>query len=121
MKLRFTKTEHLRHPAEFRRVYDRRCSVSAEWLTVYGCPNDLGNARVGFSVSRKIGNAVKRNHFRRLYREAFRLTREHLPTGLDFVLIPRNAREPELEKLKETLIILTKELARRLLRGKQSI
>src|SRR5437588_121767 len=93
---RFLKAEHLRRPADFRRVYDRRCSVRAEWLTVYGCANDLDHARVGFSVGRKIGNAVSRNRLRRLYREAFRLVRERLPRGIDFVLIPRTASEPTL-------------------------
>src|SRR5437879_1605414 len=110
----FRKNEHLRRPADFRRVYERRCSARADCLTVYGCLNDLEHARVGFSVVRKVDKAVLSNRLRRLYREVFRLTRERLPKGIDFVLIPRNSSEPRLEDLKETLVTLTAELARRL-------
>ena len=55
-----------------------------------------------------------RNRFRRLYREAFRLTRHEMPTGLDLVLIPRGQEEPALEELKKSLPELVRKLARRL-------
>jgi ribonuclease P protein component len=117
---RFRKAEHLRRPVEFRRVYDRRCSVRSALLTLYACPNDLELARIGFSVSRKVGKAVLRNRLRRLYREAFRLVRCRLPKGIDLVIIPRTDREPGLEELKETLVSSAAELARRLASGKRS-
>ena len=116
----FPKTFRLLRRAEFRRVYERRCSARSELLTLYACPNGLDHARVGFSVSRKVGKAVLRNRLRRLYREAFRLARDRLPKGLDFVIIPRTDREPRLEDLKETLVASAAELARRLTRGKPS-
>ena len=115
----FNKAEHLRRPADFRRVYDRHCSLRAELVTLYGCLNDLNRARVGFSVSRKVGKAVLRIRIWRLYREAFRLVRERLPKGLDLVLIPRTAKVPDLDSLTETLVALTLELARRLASGKK--
>ncbi len=112
----FPKEFHLRRPADFRRVYDRRCSVSDSRLIVYGLANDLAHCRVGFSVSRKIGKAVARNRLRRLYREAFRLTRSELPTGIDLVFLPRSAAEPTLEELKTSLQQLLPMLAKKLLR-----
>src|ERR1700693_2379995 len=93
---RFRKQDRLARPAEFRRVFDRRCSVSNAWLIVYGVPNDLDRCRLGLSVSRKVGPAVHRNRLRRLYREAFRLSRAAMPAGLDLVLIPRSIVEPRL-------------------------
>src|SRR5947208_12709893 len=100
---RFRKHEHLRRPDEFRRVYDRRRSVSDDWLIVYACENGLAHARLGLSVSRKVGGAVQRNRLRRLYREAFRLSKPELPGGVDLVLIPRRPEAPALAVLRETL------------------
>ena len=112
---KFQKHEHLRRPEEFQRVYDRRRSASDEWLIVYACENDLGHLRVGFSVSKKVvGDAVDRNRMRRLYREAFRLTRHEIQTGLDLVLIPKRAEEPPLEALKGSLVKLVRQVAKRM-------
>ncbi|HZU38366.1 MAG TPA: ribonuclease P protein component [Gemmataceae bacterium] len=109
----FHPSEHLRRPVDFRRVYDRRRSASDGWLLVYGCENDLPHLRIGFSVSRKVGPAVVRNRLRRLYREAFRLTRHTMPTGLDLVLIPRSAA-PTLADLKQSLPRLVGQVIRKL-------
>src|SRR6266516_5373760 len=110
----FRPAEHLRRPADFRRVYERRRSVSDSWLIVYACENGLPHLRLGLSVSRKVGQATHRNRLRRLYREAFRLTRHEMPTGLDLVLIPRRAEEPPLAELKQSLPRLVVQLARKL-------
>jgi ribonuclease P protein component len=114
--LTFRKQEHLRSPSEFKRVYDRKCSVSNPWLIVYGCPNELARLRIGLSVSRKVGNAVARNRFKRLYREAFRLIRAELPVGFDLVLLPRSSREPTLIDVQTSLRELVPTLVRRLSR-----
>jgi ribonuclease P protein component len=113
---RFRPAEHLRLPSDFRRVYERRRSVSDNLLIVYACENNLPHLRLGLSVSRKVGQATQRNRLRRLYREAFRLTRHEMPVGLDLVLIPRNAKEPALEDLKQSLPRLVGQLARKLSR-----
>jgi ribonuclease P protein component len=112
----FRPHEHLRRPADFRRTYDRRRSVSDDWLIVYGCENGLPHLRLGLSVSRKFGGAVQRNRLRRLYREAFRLTKPHAAAGLDLVLIPRRAETPSLEMLRHILPKLIASLARKLKR-----
>lgn len=110
----FRPAEHLRRPADFKRVYDRRRSVSDSWLIVYACENELPYLRLGLSVSRKNGNAVHRNRMRRLYREAFRLARSQLPTGLDLVLIPRRPEIPSLQTLLQILPKLVRQAARKI-------
>jgi ribonuclease P protein component len=120
--LGFRKHEHLRRNADFRRVYERRRSVSDSKMIVYACENGLPHSRLGMSVSRKFGPATRRNRLRRLYREAFRLTRHELPVGLDLILIPRAAEVPPLGELKCSLPALVKQVARKIAReaGKTS-
>jgi ribonuclease P protein component len=114
---RFRPHEHLRRPDDFRRVFERRRSASDSWLIVYVCENGLPHLRLGLSVSRKVaGQATHRNRLRRLYREAFRLTRHLLPTGLDLVLIPRGPEAPPLAELKQSLPRLVGQAARKLAR-----
>jgi ribonuclease P protein component len=110
----FSPQEHLRRPADFRRVYNRRRSASDEVLIVYGCENGLPYLRLGLSVSRKVGTATRRNHLRRLYREAFRLTRHEMPPGLDLVVIPRTSAEPTLEQVRLSLRRLVNQIGQRL-------
>src|SRR5581483_10853280 len=111
MPFGFGAHEHLRRPQDFRRVFERRRSAADSRLIVYGCENGLSHLRLGLSVSRKVGSAVRRNRLRRLYREAFRLTRDELPTGLDLVLVPRDAEAPTLEELKRSLPRLVRQVA----------
>lgn len=113
---RFRPHEHLRRPADFRRVYARRRSASDDFLIVYACENGLPYCRLGLSVSRKVGAAHERNRLKRLYREAFRLTRVALPAGLDLVLLPRGSGKVTLAALKESLPALVRQAARRLTR-----
>ena len=54
--------------------------------------HDQGPVRVGFTVTKKIGNAVIRNRTRRRLKEAARLVLADCPaTGTDLVLIGREA------------------------------
>jgi ribonuclease P protein component len=114
--LTFRPHEHLRRPSDFRRVYERRRSAGDKWLVVYACENGLTHLRLGLSVSRKVGKATRRNRLRRLYREAFRLTRHEMPGGLDLVLVPRGSMEPPLGELKQSLPRLVGQIARKLAR-----
>ncbi len=111
---RFLPAYHVRRGADFQRAYRRRCTASDGRLLVFGCPNGLAYPRLGLSVSRKVGKAVVRNRWKRLLREAFRLSRQQLPVGIDLVVIPRRGAEPGLTELLDSLPRLAGRVARRL-------
>ena len=114
MKLTFPQSHRMKTPAEFERCYARKRSASDGVLVVYACENDLPHPRLGCSVSKKVGGAVVRNRYKRLFREAFRLAQHELPPGVDFVLIPRGGAEPTQEAVKQALVKLAKQAARKL-------
>ena len=91
---RFLQHYRIRRGADFRRAYQRRVSAADACMVVFGCTNGLPYARLGISASRRLGGAVVRNRWKRLLREAFRLSRASLPEGIDLVVIPRPEAEP---------------------------
>ena len=111
----FLPEHHIRRGADFDRAYHRRTSASDRYLLVFGCQNGLNHTRLGLSFSRKVGGAIVRNRWKRLIREAFRLSRSDLPKGVDLVVIPRRGGvEPDLANLRPSLCRLAKRVASKL-------
>jgi ribonuclease P protein component len=114
MDQRFLPHYRIRRAGDFQRAYRRRSSAADQCIIVFGHPNGLPHPRLGLSVSRKVGGAVVRNRWKRLLREAFRLTRPQLPAGIDLIVIPRAATEPTLASLMESLVRLAGRVARKM-------
>ncbi|MFO0911562.1 MAG: ribonuclease P protein component [Pirellulales bacterium] len=91
---RFPPSCRLRHQRDFDRVFHARCSVGQDDLVVYAAANQTDTSRLGLSVSRRVGNAVRRNKWKRWLREAFRRQRPELPAGFDFVIVVRARSKP---------------------------
>ena len=98
----FPKACRLLRPSEFDRVYRFRRSAAEGALVLYACPRPASSAdgappllaRLGLSVSRRIGNAVVRNAWKRRLREAFRVARRKIPAGHDYLVVVRSGAPP---------------------------
>ncbi|HTN12733.1 MAG TPA: ribonuclease P protein component [Acetobacteraceae bacterium] len=83
----------LKRRAEFLRVASKGRRAPVHGLVLQALPrDDRGPARLGFTVTKKVGNAVVRNRTRRRLKEAARLLLRDAPVhGVDLVLIGRAA------------------------------
>lgn len=74
--------------------------------------DDLGEPRIGFTVTRKLGNAVLRNRIKRRLREAVRVASGlDLRRGHDYVFIGRAATlVQKFEDLKDDIVVATQRL-----------
>lgn len=94
----FQRRHRLTHRREFEAVFDAKARASVAGITIFTKPNDLGHARLGLSIGRRVGSAVVRSRVKRLIREAFRLTRAELPGSYDLVVSVRSAEGLTLER-----------------------
>jgi ribonuclease P protein component len=84
--------ERLKRRVDFRAAAGAMRAPAAAFLVQARCRAECGAPRVGFTVSRQVGNAVERNRVRRRLREMVRLAgAQTLQAGHDYVLVGRRA------------------------------
>ena len=111
---RLRRRERLRHQTDFDRVYGSNAYSADAVLVVKGCENECAAPRLGLSISRKFGNAVVRNRWKRLIRSAFRLTKHEFASGVDLVIRPRRGAVPVFANIEASLPRLVRRVVRRL-------
>ncbi len=80
-------------------------------FSVHALPNSVGRPRLGLSVSKKVGVAVKRNAVRRKLREIFRSAAPHLQGGVDVIVSARAAAaDANFEDLNEEFLAVMRKL-----------
>ena len=77
--------------ADFDRVYRSGRSHASRVFVLHAFPRgDNEPARLGLSVSRKVGGAVDRNKVKRLVKEAFATVTGDINPGTDIVVVARS-------------------------------
>ncbi len=91
----FPRQARLRRERDFRQVYRGGRRLREFPLRMYALKRAEGQSRLGLAVSRKVGNAVVRNRWKRAIREVFRLNRHRLASPYDLVASVNWEARPE--------------------------
>jgi ribonuclease P protein component len=85
----FPKQARLRKRSEFLSLSRRGKKIYAPHFLIIIKPNERREARLGVTVSSKVGNAVVRNRVKRFLRECFRRYRHQIVPSSDVLIIAR--------------------------------
>ena len=92
----------LRKRKDFARIYRRGKSFAARSVAMNYLMVRSDELLIGFSASKKVGNAVTRNHVKRLMRESVRANLNNVPRGYRLIFNARvrsqNASYAEISK-----------------------
>ncbi len=89
----FGKEKRLLKRAEFSNCYNNGNKFHSRYFLAFIVRHDFSEnalqTKVGFAVTKKIGNAVIRNRMKRLLREFCRLNQHLLPQNASIVITPK--------------------------------
>jgi ribonuclease P protein component len=87
----FPKNARILRSSDFRKVYDAGVRISGPYFAAFCLRVDREDVgpRLGFTVARAFGRAVKRNRAKRRIREALRRRLSEIAPHWDIVLNPR--------------------------------
>ncbi len=113
-RYRFRRAQRLSGRRAFEAVYQANVRKTSGPLVVLALANALGHDRLGLSVSRRVGGAVRRNRIKRLLREAFRLMQHDWRDGYDLVVVVRPHDDHSLAEYQRLLFTAVRSLRKRL-------
>ena len=76
---------------DFKRIIDLNNCYKNNFLLIHYGSNNLDYYRFGISVSKKIGNAVNRNYYKRIIRNIVDNHKKLYSKGKDYIIILRKA------------------------------
>jgi ribonuclease P protein component len=113
-KFSFKKEDKILKRKEFLQL--QRCGKKIQdrnFLVIYS-DGRFEKKRIGITVSKKIGNAVKRNKIKRLIREHFRINRDKIADFVDInVIAKKKAGEISADMVLKSLDGVFKKIPRR--------
>lgn len=91
---RLRPTERLHHAREFTSVFRRGRCFRTPHLRFHYRASRFAAPRLGLVVSRRLGNAVRRNRIKRRLREVFRRNKARLDRPYDVILVALGEPRP---------------------------
>jgi ribonuclease P protein component len=133
-RFRFPVTRRIRSSVEFKGVFNSGLYAADDVLVINGRrrivpsnPTRLDQqpaqatasadsartvleTRLGLSIGTVVGHSPRRNRWKRLIREAFRLNHHQIPAGWDLVVRPKKGADPDFHRICRSLIALTRRI-----------
>lgn len=107
---RFSADHRIRKSSEFKTIYQQGKKIITPVIIFFLCRREPKEARLGLTVSKKFGKAVRRNRIKRYIREAFREVHSDLE-HIDIVANPRRgASDQPFEAYLKSFRILARQL-----------
>jgi ribonuclease P protein component len=110
---RFPRRCRVRDRKIFQLAFAGKAFAADEVLVVSVVPGEPERLRIGITIPRRTGSAVQRNRWKRLIREAFRHSRNQLPTGWDLIVRPKRGAVADDAAIRRSLPRLVERAVRR--------
>jgi ribonuclease P protein component, eubacterial len=104
--------EHIvKENKDFSRIIKQGKYAKNSTMVIYEMPNKVGTYRFGFSVGKKLGNAVVRNKIKRQLRNIVYKYKKNYQKSMDYIIIVRNSYiEFDFNEVENFYIELMKKL-----------
>lgn len=104
------KFERLKKNKDFLNVYNKKQSFGCKTLVIYYKKNNENIFRAGFSISKKVGNAVIRNRLRRYLKETLK-NLQMFGEAYDVIfVVKKEARENNFFEINSSVKYLFKKI-----------
>jgi ribonuclease P protein component len=105
-KFRLTKSEILCGKDNFNKVFEFGNVIPGNNVSIIFL--EAESRKVGFVVSRKIKTAIRKNRYKRILREIYRLNKEKFPDNNYLILFAKGRSDNFWELQKEIIDLLNK-------------
>lgn len=114
--LSFKKENHIIKKDDFEKVKTKGTRQITDTFIIYQYVEDnKKHKKLGIAVTRKVGNAILRNRFKRIIREFFRLNKDKFAPGSLIFFIVKSKKANSTSNLHQTRKVFYKDIEKELL------